>query len=79
MKCLTSWFTLKTVMNDYNTTSCISSEPLCICPCENKLPECSESQYGVSVTVHPGETFQTSVVAAGQRDGTVPDNVIKLH
>ena len=64
--------------NDYNTTSCISSEPLRICPCENKLPECSESQYDVPVTVHPGETFQVSVVAAGQRDGTVPDNVISF-
>ena len=63
-------------IEDDNSPSYISSESLLICPCKDKLPDCSESQYGVLVTVHPGETFQVSVVAAGQRDGTVPDNVI---
>ena len=28
--------------------------------------------------MHPGETFQVSVVTAGQRDGTVPDNIISF-
>ena len=57
---------------DYNTTSKVSSDPLRICPCENSLPECSGSQYySVPNTVYPGETFQISVVAVGQGDGTV--------
>ena len=61
--------------NDYSTTSGISSQPRRICRCINKLPDRSEWDY---VTVHPGETFQASVVAAGQRDGTVPDNIISV-
>ena len=62
---------------DYNTTSNITSQPLQICPCESHLPKCiSESSYNFPRTVYPGETFQVSVVAVGQRDGTVPSKVI---
>ena len=66
--------------NDYNTTSKISSDPLRICPCKNNLPDCSRSwYYRVTIpyphTVYPGETFQISVVAAGQRNGTVSSTV----
>ena len=32
---------------DYNTTSNISSDPIQICPCENKLPNCSKNWYDV--------------------------------
>ena len=53
----------------------ISSEPLHICPCENNLPVCNKFQDHVPRTVYPGETFQVSVVAAGQRGGTVPSTV----
>ena len=60
---------------DYNTTSTISSDPFQVCPCENNLPNCSKSKYNVPRTVYPGETFQISVVAVGQRDGTVPGTV----
>ena len=61
---------------DSNTTSNISSDPLFMCPCENDLPDCSKSEYEVPRTVYPGETFQVSVAAVGQRDGTVPSRVI---
>ena len=61
---------------DYNTTSNISSNPLRICPCENYLPDCSKTDYNFPRRVYPGETFQVSVVAVGQRDGTVPSGVI---
>ena len=66
--------------NDYSTTSKISSDPLRICPCKNNLPDCSRSwDYRATVpyphTVYPGETFQISVVAAGQRNGTVSSTV----
>ena len=62
--------------NDYNTTSNISSDPLRICPCENNLPNCSKSWYDVPHAVDPGEIFQVSVVAVGQRNGTVSSGVI---
>ena len=63
--------------SEHNTTSNISSDPFQICPCESNLPDCSESiNYNFPHTVYPGETFQVSVVAVGQRDGTVPSRVI---
>ena len=61
---------------DYSTTSKISSEPLSICPCTNNVPQCRGSKYyRVPHSVYPGETFQISVVAAGQRGGTVTSTV----
>ena len=60
-----------------NRTSYISSNPFQICPCENNLPDCSESTaYYILRPVYLGETFQVSVVAVGQKDGTVPSYVI---
>ena len=66
------FFHIEEVTN-YKVTSKISSDPLRICPCTNNLPYCSETY--VSYSVYPGETFQVSVVAVGQRDGTVPSTV----
>ena len=63
---------------DDNTTSTISSDPLRICYCENNLPNCSGSRYHFARTVYLGETFQVSVVAVGQRNGTVPSRVISI-
>ena len=62
--------------NDYNTNSNISSDPLRICPCENNLPDCSKNLYHVPHAVDPGEIFQVSVVAVGQRYGAVSSGVI---
>ena len=59
---------------DYNTTSNISSDSLHICPCKNNIPDCTRSRY-YNVPVYPGETFQISVVAVGQREGTVSSTV----
>ena len=58
----------------YSTASNISSDPIYTCLC--KIPDCSSLWYDVRHTVHPGETFQVSVVAAGQRHGTVSSGVI---
>ena len=63
---------------DDNTTSTISSYPLSICICKNNRPDCSDSWYNFKHTVYPGETFQLSVVALGQRNGTVPSRVISI-
>ena len=63
-------FDLLVRIEDENKTSTISSDPFRICPCENNHPDCSKSNKTLSV--YPGETFQVSVVAVGQRDGIVP-------
>ena len=59
-----------------NKTSDISSNPFQICPCESNIPHCRESPPHFPRNMYLGETFQVSVVAAGQMDGTVPSNVI---
>ena len=58
---------------DDNTTSSISSDPFRICSCENNSPNCGKSIKTLSV--FPGETFQVSVAAVGQRNGIVPSAV----
>ena len=63
---------------DYNSTSNISSDPLQICQCKHNLPDCSENKYRMPRIVYPGETFQVSVVAVGQRHGTVPSQVVSI-
>ena len=63
---------------DYKKTSNIFSDPLQICLCKHNLPDCSESIYIMPRTVYPGETFQVSVVAVGQRHGTVPSRVVSI-
>ena len=64
-------------IEDNNTNSNISSFPFHICPCMNNFPNCSSYfRYNYPRTVYPGEMFQVSVVAVGQRDGTVPSRVI---
>ena len=59
---------------DYHTTSNISSVPLRICPCEKNLPDCRDF-WPFSHPVYLGETFQVSVAAVGQRNGTVAGRV----
>ena len=61
---------------DYNTTSNISSDPIQIYPCEHNLPDCGKNT--MLRTVYPGETFEASVVAVGQRNGTVPSRVVSI-
>ena len=61
-------------IEDENTTSNISSYPFRVCPCENNLPNCSKSV--ITRPIYPGETLTVSVVAVGQRNGTVPSRVI---
>ena len=57
-------------IEDGNKTSSISSDPFRICLCENNHPDCSKSNS--TLLVYPGEAFQVSVVAVGQRNGIVP-------
>ena len=62
-------------IEDNNTNSKISSEPFRTCPCENNHPVCNKYIGFETYTVHPGETFQVSVITVGQRNGTVPSTV----
>ena len=62
----------------YNTAPNISSVPLHICQCVNNYVHCSKNmkfKENFVVDAYPGETFQVSVVAVGQRDGAVPSTV----
>ena len=66
------------VHNNDNTAPNISSVPLHICQCVNNYVHCSKNmkfKENFVVDAHPGETFQVSVVAVGQRDGAVPSTV----
>ena len=51
----------------------LSFNPTRVCLCNNDLSDCNITQY--NVTAYPGETFQISAVAVGQRFGTVPFTV----
>ena len=62
----------------YNTAPNISSIPLHICQCVNDYVHCSKNKKFKEIFVvaaYPGETFQVSAVAVGQRDGAVPSTV----
>ena len=54
-------------------SSVIASTPQRVCLCIESRPECSITQYNISV--YPGTTIQIPAVAVGQRFGTVPSTV----
>ena len=78
-------FDMLIINNVNNTASKISSNPIKICPCKKNLPKCNRPRYFIPyplkeypvshIRVYPGETFQISVVAVGQREGTVSTTV----
>ena len=55
-----------------NNGSTISSNPNRICRCINGQPDCSDPPTPQEVSVYPGQTVGVSLVAVGQRNGTVP-------
>ena len=71
-------FDMITTFEQPQTASVISSVPLQICGCENGYPNCTrKNRYH---EVYPGETFVvTNIVAVGQRDGTVPANILSFY
>ena len=60
-------------IDDTNNGSSISSTPNRVCGCINGQPDCKHSLYKVSV--YPGQTVGVSLVAVGQRNGTVPSTI----
>ena len=70
-------FDMITTLEQPETTSAISSDPLQICGCVNGYPNCNLKEY--SAEVYPGETFVVkNIVAVGQRDGTVPAEIVSI-
>ena len=62
----------RNIDTDYKTTSNISSDSLGVCLCKNNQPVC---KHITQLKVYPGETFHVSVLAVGQRAGTVSTTV----
>ena len=63
-------FDMITTLEQPESASVISSDPLQICGCENGYPNCHLKQR--SAEVYLGETFAVNnIVAVGQRNGTV--------
>ena len=71
-------FDMITTFEQPESASVISSDPLQICGCENGYPNCSlKNRYH---EVYPGERFALkSIVVVGQRDGTVPTNILSFY
>ena len=59
-------------INESNAEPTISSNPNRICGCVNGQPDCSDTPPPYEVSVYPGQTVGVSLVAVGQRNGTVP-------
>ena len=58
------------LVNDEEHPSRISSDPARVCMCVDSTPNCTITE--ISVDLYPGQTYLLSVVAVGQRFGTVP-------
>ena len=61
-------------VNDSSDLSNFTSDPTRVCFCENNIPNCYKIMN--NITVHPGETFNLSLVIVGYGWGTVPGSVI---
>ena len=58
------------LVNDEEHPSRVSSDPTRVCMCVDSTPNCTITE--ISVNLYPGQTCILSVVAVGQRFGTVP-------
>ena len=58
------------------TLSSISSEPYQVCPCNDGVPNCGNDMMDIELP--PGTRLSLSLVAAGQRSGTVPTVIRSL-
>ena len=64
-------FHISSQVNDFSN---VSSDPLHVCFCDNNQRNCSS--IVLIMSVFPGETFTISAVVVGQRNGTVPGDVL---
>ncbi len=63
--------------NGVNSSSIISSDPFVVCACNGSEPNCAMTS--LSRTIYPGAVMQVSVVAFGQRNGTVPATILAIE
>jgi len=57
--------------------SLVSSDPFVVCLCnENGYPRCNIKNYTFPRSIYPGETFNVSAVAVGQRSGVAPAPIV---
>ena len=61
-------------LNDSSDLSNFTSDPTRVCFCENDIPNCYKIMKNIAV--HPGESFNLSLVIVGYGWGTVPGSVI---
>ena len=66
-------------IDDTNSGSIISSNPNRVCGCVNGQPDCSDTHSPFEVSVYPGQTVGVSLVAVGQRNGTVPSATTAMY
>ena len=66
-------------IDDTNNGSSISSTPNHVCGCINGQPDCSDPHSPYEVSVYPGQTVRVSLVAVGQRKGTVPSATTAMY
>ena len=62
------------VTNTESHKSEISSDPIGVCFCYDNVLDCDQKTQ--NITAYPGQDFHISVVTVGQRNGTVPGNII---
>ena len=62
-------------IDDTNNGSIISSTPNHVCGCINDQPNCTDPHSSFEVSLYPGQTVGVSLVAVGQRNGTVPSTI----
>ena len=62
-------------IDDTNVWPTISSNPNRICRCINDQPDFTNTPSPYEVSVYPGQTLGVSLVAVGQRNGTVPSTI----
>ena len=70
-------YSSKGVFNGQNTDfhkSEVSSDPIGVCFCIDNAPDCTWKVR--NITKYPGEDFLISATTVGQRDGTVPGDII---
>ena len=69
------FYLFKVSIDDTNNGSIVSSNPNRICMCINGQPDCSDPPSPYEVCMYPGQTVGVSLVAVGQRNGTVPATI----
>ena len=66
-------------IDDTNNGSIISSTPNHVCGCINDQPDCSDPHSPYEISLYPGQTVWVSLVAVGQRKGTVPSATTAMY